>query len=74
MEYALKVNLMTSNEVINAEQKIKHKIMENACVSRLLKSTNMHTQWCTDVRVTNWDLQISKKWKPLAKNTDWKNI
>ena len=53
MEYALKVNLMTSNEVINAEQKIKHKIMENACASRLLKSTNMHTQLCTDVRVTN---------------------
>ena len=28
-EYTLKVNLMTSNKVINAEQKNKHKIMKD---------------------------------------------
>ena len=27
----------------------------------------MHTQWCTDVTVTNSDLQTRKKQKPLAK-------
>ena len=29
IEYALKVNLMTFNKVINAEQKNKHKIMKD---------------------------------------------
>ena len=34
----------------------------------------MHTQWCTDVTVTNSDSQTRKKQKPLAKNTDWQNM
>ena len=33
IEYTLKVNLMTSNKVINAEQKNKHKIMKDVHIA-----------------------------------------
>ena len=61
IEYTLKVNSMASNNVKNAEQKNKHKISyeRSDSVSRLLllKSTNMHTKWCTDDTVINSDSQ-----------------
>ena len=33
IEYTLKVDLMTSNKVINAEQKNKHKIMKDVHIA-----------------------------------------
>ena len=61
---------MTSNKVINAEQKKPQNYERCTYVRRLLKRTNMHTQRCTDVTVTNSDSQTSKKRKLLVKNTD----
>ena len=64
----------TSNKVINAELKTKLSFERSTYVSRLLKSENMHTLWCTDAIVTNSYSQTSKKQKPLAKNIDWRNM
>ena len=50
---------MTSNKVKNAEQQNKHKNTFRGCtyIDRVLKITNMYTKWCTDVMVTNSDLE-----------------
>ena len=56
IKYTLKNNLMTSNKVENAEKQNRHKknsFRGCTCIDRVLKSTNMHTKWCTDVMVTN---------------------
>ena len=49
---------MTSNKVKNAEQQNKHKKNSfRGCtyIDSVLKSTNMHIKWCTDVMITNSD-------------------
>ena len=65
---------MTSNKVINVEQKINTKLWKIYICKQIAGKQNIHTQWCTDVAVINPDSQTSRKQKPLAKNTDWQNI
>ena len=64
---------MTFNKVKNAEQQNKHKkssYWRYKYVDRVLKSTNMHTNWCTDVMVTNSESESRFIALVLSKQTE----